>query len=225
VLGQYELVLPSADRGDTVFLIAPNIFALERTNQFRPDEFRFWLALHESAHRLQFIGVPWMQDYFVGLVKSLIGMAEPEQGRLARMATELRKAANEKRPLIGEAGLLGLLATPGQRELLDRVQALMSLLEGHGHVVMDRIGARTLVTQKRMSNLIKRRRTDPRMAAFLRLTGMEMKLRQYELGERFVKGVERRAGWETVNLAWQGPEALPTREEIEDPGAWLARVA
>jgi coenzyme F420 biosynthesis associated uncharacterized protein len=224
VLGQYELVLPSADRGDTVFLIAPNILSLERANQFRPDEFRFWLALHESAHRLQFLGVPWMQDYFLGLVKELIATSEPERGRLTRVAGELRAAAAEGRPMIGETGVLGLMASPDQRDLLDRVQALMSLLEGHGHVVMDRIGARTLVTQKRMSRLIKRRRTDPRMAAFLKLTGMEMKLRQYELGEKFILGVEAMAGWQALDIAWSAPDALPTRAEIEDPQQWLDRV-
>lgn len=224
VLGQYELVLPSADRGDTVFLIAPNILALERANQFRPDEFRFWLALHESAHRLQFLGVPWMQDYFLGLVKELIATAEPESGRLSRVAGELRSAAAQGRPMINETGVLGLLATPDQRDLLDRVQALMSMLEGHGHVVMDRIGARTLVTQKRMARLLKRRRKDPRMAAFMKLTGMEMKMRQYELGERFILGVESIAGWQALDLAWSEPDALPTRAEIEDPQLWLDRV-
>ncbi len=224
VLGQYELVLPSSERGDTVFLVAPNIFALERNNQFRPDEFRFWLALHESAHRLQFVGVPWMQDYFFGLVKGLIANAEPEKGRLKRVAGELRKASSQGRPIIGDSGLLGLMASPSQREQLDKVQALMSLLEGHGHVVMDRIGARVLVTQKRMAGLIKRRRQDPRMAAFLRITGMEMKMRQYELGEKFVLGVEEVAGWRALDLAWQSPETLPTIAEIEDPPLWLARV-
>jgi len=224
VLGQYELVLPSSERGDTVFLVAPNIFALERNNQFRPDEFRFWLALHESAHRLQFVGVPWMQDYFLGLVKELIAGSEPEEGRLARVAGELRAAAAEGRPMVGESGIFGLLATPDQREQLDKVQALMSLLEGHGHVVMDRIGARTLVTQNRMARLLKRRRNDPRMAAFLKITGMEMKLLQYELGEKFIKGVEKAAGWQAIDLAWESPEALPTRAEIEDPPRWLARV-
>ena len=224
VLGQYELVLPSAESGDTVYLVAPNILALEREHQFRPSEFRFWLALHEVTHRLQFVGVPWMQGYFLGLVQELIGLAKPDPGRLGRFIADLRRAGTNGETVLGEAGLLGLFASPEQRQLIDRVQALMSLLEGHGHVVMDRIGARTLVTQKRMSNLLKSRRKDPRMAAFMRLTGMEMKLRQYELGERFVKSVERRAGWSALDAAWEGPDSLPTRAEIEDPETWLARI-
>lgn len=224
VLGQYELVLPSADTGDTVYLVAPNILSLERQHQFRPSEFRFWLALHEATHRLQFVGVPWMQDYFFGLIQELVSMAKPDPGRLARLIAEVRRAGAAGEPLIGEAGLLGLFATPEQRDSIDRVQALMALLEGHGHVVMDRIGARLLVTQNRMSNLLKSRRKDPRMAVFMRLTGMEMKLRQYELGERFVKAIERRAGWQALDAAWESPDQLPTRAEIEDPEGWLGRV-
>jgi coenzyme F420 biosynthesis associated uncharacterized protein len=224
VLGQYELVLPSAESGDTVYFVAPNILALERQHQFRPSEFRFWLALHEATHRLQFVGVPWMQAYFLSLVQELVRLATPDPGRLARLVGELRRAGADGTPLIGEAGVLGLFASPDQRRLIDKVQALMSLLEGHGHVVMDRIGARTLVTQKRMSNLLKARRKDPRMAAFMRITGMEMKMRQYELGEAFVKAVERRAGWDALDAAWEGPDSLPTRAEIEDPETWLGRV-
>ena len=224
VLGQYELVLPSAESGDTVYLVAPNILALERQHQFRPAEFRFWLALHEATHRLQFVGVSWMQSYFLGLVQELVSLAQPDPGRLGRFVGEIRKAGAEGAPLLGESGVLGLFASPDQRRLIDKVQALMSLLEGHGHVVMDRIGARTLVTQKRMSNLLKARRKDPRMAAFMRITGMEMKMRQYELGEAFVKAVERRAGWSALDAAWEGPDSLPTRAEIEDPETWLGRV-
>lgn len=224
VLGQYELVLPSDDHGDVVFLVAPNILALERRHQFKPSEFRFWLALHESTHRLQFVGVPWMREYFFGLVKELVSLTKPEGSRLAQVIGEVRDARAAGRPIVGESGLLGLMATPTQRLHLDKVQALMSLLEGHGHVVMDRIGARHLVSQRRMSALLKRRRTDPRTAALLRLTGLEMKMKQYELGEAFVKHVERRAGWSTVDLAWSSPDALPTRAEIDDPDLWLARV-
>lgn len=227
VLGQYELVLPSndGDHGDTVLFVGVNVMDLERRHEFRPDEFRFWVALHECTHRLQFTGVPWLRSYFLELVEQLVEVSVPEPGRMQRIRDDMRVAAREGRPLIDERGLMGLLATPEQRELIDRVQALMSLLEGHGHVVMDRIGARVLVSQERMARTLKMRRTDPRMSAFLRLTGLEMKMKQYEQGERFILAVERQAGFEALDGVWAGPDALPTLAEIRNPDRWLARVA
>jgi coenzyme F420 biosynthesis associated uncharacterized protein len=227
VLGQYELVLPTGDGdfGDSVLFVGGNILKMERDHSFRPDEFRFWVALHESTHRLQFLGVPWLRGYFLELVDQLVASASPEPGRIARVGAQLQEAAAAGEPLFDEAGLFGLLASPEQREVIDRVQALMSLLEGHGHVVMDRIGERELVTQRRMSRILKARRADKRTAAFMRLIGLELKLKQYEMGERFIAGVEENASWEALSLAWDSPEALPTLEEIADPQTWLKRVA
>jgi coenzyme F420 biosynthesis associated uncharacterized protein len=227
VLGQYELVLPTGDSefGDSVLFVGGNILKMERDHAFRPDEFRFWVALHESTHRLQFLGVPWLRDYFLGLVGELVATAAPEPGRMQRVGAQLQQAAAAGEPLIDESGMFGLFASEEQRAVIDRVQALMSLLEGHGHVVMDRIGERELVTQQRMSRVLKARRADKRTAAFMRLIGLEMKLRQYQLGEQFIKGVEKEASWETLNLAWESREALPTLGEISDPQAWLKRVA
>ncbi len=227
VLGQYELVLPTAERevGDTVLFVGANVLAMERSQEFRPDEFRFWVALHECTHRLQFTGVPWLRQYFLDLVSELVAASTPEKGRLSRVASELRAASTAGEPLVGETGLFGLFASASQREAIDRVQALMSLLEGHGHVVMDRIGARELVTQERMSRVLKMRRQDPRAAMFMRLIGLEMKLRQYEAGAAFIEGVERHAGWSAIDRAWEGPEMLPDLAEISNPVLWLDRVA
>src|SRR5690606_20036454 len=186
VLGQYELVLPTGDRGDTVAYVGVNLLDLERRNQFRPSEFRLWVALHEMTHRAQFVGIPWMADYFLSLVGKLVGQAVPEPGRLARIVREVVDARSEDRPLIDERGLLGLFASPDQRETLDEVQALMSLLEGHGHVIMDRIGAEILRGHARMSRVLKARRSDPKTQLLFRLTGLEMKMRQYEMGEAFI---------------------------------------
>ncbi len=226
VLGQYELVLPTSDggAGDTVMFVGANVLAIERRFEFRPAEFRFWVALHESTHRLQFQGVPWLRSYFLGLVEELVNATKPEPGRMARLAEEVREASAQGRPLVTEQGLFGLLATPDQREVIDKVQALMSLLEGHGHVVMDRIGARELVSQERMSRILASRRNDPRTAMFMRLVGLEMKMKQYDMGAKFIDGVERQAGWSALDAAWLRPSNLPTLEEIEDPVSWLYRV-
>lgn len=226
VLGQYELVLPKADGsdGDTVMFVGANILAMERQHEFRPNEFRFWVALHEATHRIQFLGVPWMKEYFLSLVNDLVTASTPQKGTLSRVANELAAAARAGEPLVDESGLFGIFATPSQRQAIDRVQALMSLLEGHGHVVMDRIGARELVTQERMSQVLKARRQDPRTAMFMRLVGLEMKMRQYDDGAKFIDGVERHAGWSALDQAWQSPDHLPTLDEIKNPVLWLERM-
>lgn len=225
VLGQYELVMPTGDRGDTVAYVGANLIDMERRHQFRPSEFRLWVALHEMTHRSQFVGVSWMADHFLDLVKTLVSQAVPEPGRLARVVGEVMDARSDDRPIIDERGLMGLFASPEQRETLDEVQALMSLLEGHGHVVMDRIGAEVLRGHSRMSKTLKARRSDPRTQMLFRLTGLEMKMRQYENGEAFILAIEREAGWDALDPVWLEPAALPTLDEISNPEQWLRRVA
>ncbi len=227
VLGQYELILPEGEdnQGDVVALVGANVLALERQSQFRPAEFRMWIVLHEATHRAQFLGVSWLRPYFLSLIDELVGAAGPTPGRLSRLVAEVVEAGRSSRPLIDDSGLLGLFATPEQKSVIDRVQALMSLLEGHGHVVMDRVGARILPSQDRMSAILKARRRDPRTAALFRLLGMEMKMKQYELGEKFILAVEKEAGWAHLDRAWESVEMLPTLEEILDPQLWLRRVA
>jgi coenzyme F420 biosynthesis associated uncharacterized protein len=224
VLGQYELVLPSGETGDHVAYVAPNILQMERTHQFKPSEFRFWVALHELTHRAQFQGIPWLKDYFFSLVNELVEQSTPEPGRMARVVDELNARRAAGKPMVDERGLFGLIASPEQNAVVDKVQALMSLLEGHGHVVMDRLGAEHLKSQQRMSRVLKGRRLDKRTAQFFRLTGLEMKLKQYRMGERFINIVEREADWETVSLAFRGASSLPTLAEIERPKLWLERV-
>lgn len=225
VLGQYELVLPTGEQGDVVAYVGPNILQMERTHQFKPSEFRYWVALHELTHRAQFQGIPWMRDYFFSLVEELVESSRPEPGVIGRVVEELGDRRSKGQPMVDERGLLGLFGSDEQNAVVDRVQALMSLLEGHGHVVMDRVGAERLKSQDRMSRVLKGRRQDKRTAAFFRLTGLEMKMNQYKKGERFVLAVEREAGWDTVRLAFRGASSLPDLTEIDKPGRWLERVA
>ena len=131
VLGQYELVLPTGDKGDVVAVVGANVLALERQQQLKPADFRLWIALHEATHRAQFVGVPWIREIFL----------EPRH-RTGRVG---RTYAGTDRPFGGRGGgrgpagparssttraYWGLLATPEQRQTIDKVQALMSLLEG-----------------------------------------------------------------------------------------------
>jgi putative hydrolase len=150
---------------------------------------------------------------------------EPDPQRIMRALERAAEAARRGRNPLDDGGLVGLFATPEQRVVIDQVQALMSLLEGHGNFVMDRLGRRHLVGVERMSATLRARRQAGGVARQVRkLMGIEMKMRQYEVGERFILAVEEQAGPDALEPAWLGPEWLPTLSELEEPGRWLDRV-
>ena len=235
VLGQYDLLVLDNElddelgaftpEGDTVYYVGSNVLALEKRFAFRPQEFRRWIAIHEVTHRAQFTGVPWMHSHFLSLVNELLSKVDPDPRSLVAAA---RRAADDLRsgndPL-RRGGLVGLFVTPEQQLVLDRVQALMSLLEGHGNVVMDDVGTRHVVGAERMSRVLAARRAQGGWPGLVsRLLGLEMKMKQYETGERFVRGVLDRAGERGFAAVWSSPEALPTLDELDLPERWLARV-
>jgi coenzyme F420 biosynthesis associated uncharacterized protein len=208
-----------------VYYVGGNILALEKRFAFRPRDFRLWIAIHEVTHRAQFTGVPWMKPYYLSLVESSLSSIDPDPRRLvqalARAADEMRNGRNP----LDDGGLVALIASEEQRGALASVQALMSLLEGHGNSVMNKLGREHVTGQARMARVLQARRQSAGMAALLqKLVGLESKMRQYEVGEAFVAAVERAAGPRAIDAAWRGPEFLPTVDELSSPNEWLARV-
>ncbi|MEY2568676.1 MAG: hypothetical protein QOE35_3205 [Actinomycetota bacterium] len=230
VLGQYDLLLvedEDPEDQDIVYFVGPNVLALEKRFGFPPREFRLWLALHEVTHRVQFTGVPWMRDHFRSLVESTLSAVDPDPRRfveaLKRAVEEMRAGRNP----LDEGGLIGLLATAEQQEAFQRVQGMMSLLEGHGDVTMDRAGAARIPSAERFSRVLRQRRNAVRGPAKVlqKLIGLEAKMKQYEQGEEFIAAIERVGGPALLNKAWDGPDSLPTMSEIRDPDSWIRRVA
>jgi coenzyme F420 biosynthesis associated uncharacterized protein len=229
VLGQYDLLIiedEDPDDQDVVYYVGPNVLALEKRFAFPPREFRLWLALHEVTHRAQFTGVPWLRGHYLSLVEQTLSSVEPDPKRfldaLSRAVDDLRRG---RKPL-ESGGLVALLATPEQRLVLDQVTGLMSLLEGHGDVTMDRAGAGRVPSAARFARVLRERRANAKPMARLlqRLIGLEAKINQYAQGERFIHEVEQAAGERAIDVAWQAPDRLPTVAEIRDPGSWLERV-
>jgi coenzyme F420 biosynthesis associated uncharacterized protein len=228
VLGQYDLLLTEdgADDQDIVYYVGPNVVELEQRHGFDPREFRLWLALHEVTHRAQFTGVPWLRDHFVSLVDRALEMVAADPRHLLDAIARVAEGIRSGRGMMGDVGVIGLMATPEQLQALQRIQALMSLLEGHGDVTMDRAGAGAVPGAGRFSQVLRERRQQARGPAKLlqHLLGLEAKFRQYAEGERFVTAVETAGGTELFDRVWRRPENLPSLSEIRAPGEWVARM-
>jgi coenzyme F420 biosynthesis associated uncharacterized protein len=229
VLGQYDLLIiedESPDEQDLVYYVGPNVLALEKRFGFPPREFRLWLALHEVTHRAQFTGVPWLRGHFLSLVNQTLAAVDPDPKRfldaLVRVVEELRSGHNP----LDEGGIATLLASPDQRELFGKIGGMMSLLEGHGDVTMDRAGEGHVPQAARFSRALRERRRQVSGVAKLaqKAVGIDAKMKQYAQGEAFIAYVERHAGRGAVDAAWRGPEWLPTLAEIRAPQDWLDRV-
>jgi coenzyme F420 biosynthesis associated uncharacterized protein len=230
VLGQYDLlVVDAADATDQdiVYYVGPNVLSLEKRFGFPPREFRLWLALHEVTHRAQFTGVPWMREHYLGLVHDLMTGLDPDPQQLA---TALKQAVttvrNQGRRALDDGGIAALLAAPAQREAMARIGGLMSLLEGHGDVTMDRAGAGHVPSAERFARVLRARREQraPLVKFVQKITGLEAKLAQYQQGEAFIAAIEAVGGPRVVDRCWAGPSYLPSLDEIRAPNDWLARV-
>jgi coenzyme F420 biosynthesis associated uncharacterized protein len=225
VLGQFEFFDRS---GGQLLLVAPNLVAVERQLKVDPRDFRLWVCLHEVTHRVQFTAVPWLRQHMFDEVDALTATIETDptemRKRLSGAVGELVKVVRGQG---NGAGLMSVLATPEQREVLDRVTAFMSLVEGHAEYVMNAVSPSVIPSQKVIESRFSSRRRrggNPLDRLLRRLLGMEAKTRQYVDGSAFVRTVVDRIGVDDFNAIWSSRETLPTKAEISDPQQWIARV-
>ena len=215
VLGQYEaLVSPGR-----VLLVAPNITQVAQSLEVDERDFQLWVCLHEETHRLQFGAVPWMQGYFIDLIKEMIG-AEKLPGRA--YPWRFIKVINA---LIrnDDSSVIELVQSDDQVGIYRKIVALLTLLEGHADFVMDQGGPDLVPSVSEIRRKFELRR-DSNKKLLTRLLGMDEKLMQYRKGEAFVRNCVTQMGIADFNVVWASSENLPTMAEIEDPASWRKRM-
>src|SRR5271155_3022472 len=228
VLGQYELFLPpDPDLPSTqappgrLTLVAPNILMVERELKVDPSDFRRWVCLHEETHRTQFTSVTWLRPYVQEQMTEFLLASDLDP---ASILGRLRAAADA---VTGAGSLIEAIQSPRQREILERLTSVMTLVEGHGDYVMDAVGPQVVPTVEQIREKFNSRRgSSGRIEQTLRrMLGIDLKMKQYAEGSRFVREVVDKAGMATFNKVWTSPETLPTKEEFANPQLWLDRVA
>jgi coenzyme F420 biosynthesis associated uncharacterized protein len=252
VLGQYDLALLDTTVPPRLLLLAPNLALAARNLGVDRDELVLWVTIHEITHAVQFSAAPWLRDHLGGLLRELMdGLQVTIAGRSPSEDDDAEAGAEAKAD--GDAGgdrlRLPKIPDPGElRDLLDRarrgellrltlgedrwqlverIQAAMSLIEGHAEHTMDAVGADVLPSLPRLRAAMNQRRETRGLPwrVLERLLGLELKLRQYAIGRHFCDTVVAEGGPQALERAWRGPDQLPTMAELEEPAQWLARTA
>ncbi len=226
VLGQYELSLLEPELPGRLLFVAPNLArALEELDVDR-ESFLGWITLHELTHVLQFAGVEWLRPHLARLLREYLDTVDMRVKRGA--AGGLPSLPNPSKLLeaFREGGLVALVQSREQRTIMDRVQAVMSVIEGYSEHAMDAVGADVLPAYEGLrSEMDRRRRSRSTPERVLqRLLGFDLKMRQYEVGKRFCDTIAERRGVGFLNRVWERPEALPTMAELREPGLWITRL-
>lgn len=219
VLGQYEAFQPQGQVG-RLLLNAPTIVETERKLGVDPHDFRLWVALHEVTHRTQFTAVPWLHDHVRSEVAALLESAHLDDP--TALVERLKGVKDLPRTSLVEA-----FQTAEQKEVMDRVTAFMSLLEGHAEHVMDGVGPSVVPSVDELRSRFearRRQRGGPFERLLRRLLGLDLKAKQYAEGSRFVAAAVEAVGMEGFNRVWESAETLPSLQEVRAPRAWVERV-
>ncbi len=228
VLGQFDLSIPEPERGGRLYVVETNVGRVQMEMNLEPLEFRQWITLHEVTHSFEFHCNDWLRDYLTGSMKEYLdtinwrGLSRPELFRKIR--AERSNVPDEDALKAG--GLINIIATPEQRAVLARLQAVMSVLEGYSNHVMDGVGKDLLPSYDVMKRRFERRRESKSGAErlFQRLIGISLKLQQYKVGQAFVDAVVNQEGIDFLNRVWVQAENMPSLEEVNSPAIWIDRM-
>ncbi len=225
VLGQYDLSLlsPEPQERGVLYFVEPNIAKVQNELGLG-DDFRLWIALHEVTHVFEFEAYPWVRGYFQDLLERFMTQTASSLSEQGVGLPQVFKRLAEGMSL--ERHWLSWLLTPQERLLFERIQALMSLVEGFSDFVMNRLGRELLPSFEHIEARIKAKKADRSALDDLleRLIGLDLKRAQYREGEAFVKAVVASRGLPFLLQVWDGPENLPSLLELRAPERWIKRI-
>jgi coenzyme F420 biosynthesis associated uncharacterized protein len=230
VLGQYDLSLLGREPISTgrMYFVEPNIAGVQQERGLDADDFRLWIALHETTHAFQFEAYPWVREYFNTLLESYFNLITADLTLLRSGQNSVGAFVRRAREnLAAGESWIEIVMNAEQKELFQKLQAMMSVIEGYSNYIMNAVGARLLPSYEYIKQRIEERAAQRTIVdrLFSRLTGMAIKMEQYRVGESFITAVAAERGISFANLVWEGPDYLPTLDELRQPTDWIARVA
>jgi putative hydrolase len=225
-LGQYDLPIPRP-ASDELLVVGANVSALGEEWSLPIDDLRLWICLSELATHAV-LGVPHVRQRLESLLLDYVGGFSVDPAALETRLGDVDPMNPEalQQALGDPAALLGAIQTPAQQAQRPRLDALVAAVVGYVDWVMDSVGTTLVGSYGMLTEALHRRRVESGEGdRFVgHLLGLEVGQAAYDRGERFVQGIVERAGAEALSRLWSDERNLPTPNEVDAPGLWLARI-
>lgn len=227
--GQYDLPIPREPRNQ-LLLVASNIEQFANDWSIATDDMRMWVLVHElTSHAV--LSVDHVRTTINEQIGKYIAGFRPNPNALMdRLATmDLGTSdpmAMMQKMLTDPTIFLGAVRSPEQQRQAPVLDAMIASIIGYIDLSVDAISEQLLGGGDQIAEAVRRRRVEssPQDTFVEQLLGLRLTRAQVERGHAFVTGVTERAGHNGLAQLFSQAGNLPTPNELDAPGLWLARI-
>lgn len=225
-LGQYDLPVPRQPAAELLVVVA-NLDEFANDWSLPPDDVRLWVCLDNITHAAV-LNRTHVRERVLELLEAYAGGFRPDPAALTQQfeGIDPTNAESWESAFGDPRALLGSMETDEQRSIKPQLEAITVVIEGYVDYLLDSVGAGLIGSYGPLSEALRRRRVEANQGdRFVeQMFGLELTQKQYDRGERFVRGVVERAGDDGLARLWSDARHLPTPAEVEAPGLWWERV-
>lgn len=223
VLLSTEIGIPATARPG---IVSQNLEEFLRDLETPKSEVLIYLATRELALGALYNQSGWLRDQIITQVREFAAGLSVDLSGIEEIASGFDPEDPESMNQIIEASAMVSPRTPEQQQALERIEALLALIEGW-------VDFTTLEATKRLPNIQavveihnrKRAVSSASAKTFEALLGLELspKLRR-EAGAMWQQ-VSDAIGKEAADKLWAHPDQLPSSDEIKNPEQLLKRIS
>jgi putative hydrolase len=228
-LGQYELPL-SRPHASEILVVSSSVDSFANEWSIATDDMRMWVLIHELASHAV-LASSAIEQGLTALVQQHVSAFRPDPQALMDSIGELDPSDPDAMAQIqgvfsDPMVLMGAMRSPEQEAMAPLLDARIAAVSGYIDFVVDSVSSRLLGTSSPIAEAARRRRVEYGADGQLieRLLGVSLSRNQQQRGRSFIEGVVERNGASALIPMLEKAENLPTPNEVEAPGLWLARL-
>ncbi len=233
-LGSYDLPLPRGEAGE-LLVVHANLVAFTDEWSVPVDDVRMWICLHTYVHHAV-MRLPHVSERLAELTSRYVDAFESNPAALGNQlggfdpmnpgSIDAESMDSLEGLMNDPEALMGVMQSDRQRAMLPEISALLAAIVGWADHMMDQIGTQLIGSFDMLAEAARRRRVTagPSDRFLERMLGLELDQTCYDRGRAFVDGVIERGGEAALQRLWHSAQNLPTPNDIDAPGLWLARI-